>query len=427
MGFQAAGAAAALPETLHEPMGPTDYGPFQVSVETNIGGRKHQEDRFTVCPRLVGNRNDVAFFGVFDGTVGDFASETVKDLVVPHLVSCHSWQRVLSLLGEEEPAAASADQGAAAAGAAATAAAAGLPAALSAAVQQMYAAADAELIELCRRQANDYASSTSVTTILAGGYAAVGHLGDSRVAIGVEGSEGGLEGSFLTVDHKPNMPHEQERIIWGLPASPLAAALVWFVDFSGFPSSGGSVEYLHNHNNKPFIRGGDFGIRKSKGEQPMQLQYSRAFGVSLLHLAAAAACLVAPACCCCCLTHLFCRGEGDASSIKGLAGRALAASPRVFACNGSRSQPGKDLKGYGLSCEPDVAIVRLTPAHRLLILATDGLWDVFSAQQAVEIAWAAHQQGENPSEALVHHALDDQQQRGHCADNITAMVVVFAA
>lgn len=43
--------------------------------------------------------------------------------------------------------------------------------------------------------------------------------------------------------------------------------------------NGGSVEYLHNHNNKPFIRGGDFAFRKSRGEQPMQLQYSRAFGV----------------------------------------------------------------------------------------------------------------------------------------------------
>ncbi|KAL8434071.1 hypothetical protein Efla_001543 [Eimeria flavescens] len=338
MEFSAAAAAAALPETLHEPMGPTSFGPFQVSVETNIGGRKHQEDRFTVCPRLVEGRDDVAFFGVFDGTVGDFASETVKDLVVPHLVSCNSWQRVLSLLGEDSAAAAAAEDAAAAA----AAAAAGLPSALSAAVQQMYAAADAELIELCRRQSNDYASSTSVTAILAGGFAAVGHLGDSRVAIGVEGPDGGVEGSFLTVDHKPNMPQEQERII----------------------SSGGSVEYLHNHNNKPFIRGGDFGVRKSKGEQPMQLQYSRAFG-------------------------------------------------------------GKDLKGYGLSAEPDVAIVRLTPSHRLLILATDGLWDVFSAQQAIDIAWGAHQQGDNPSEALVHHALDDQQQRGHCADNITAMVIVF--
>jgi protein phosphatase 2C family protein 2/3 len=41
----------------------------------------------------------------------------------------------------------------------------------------------------------------------------------------------------------------------------------------------GSVEYLHSHNNKPFVRGGDFTQRKALGEQPMQLQYSRAFGV----------------------------------------------------------------------------------------------------------------------------------------------------
>lgn len=337
MAIPAADAAAELPETLHMPMAPTNYGPFQVSVETNIGGRKHQEDRFTVCPQLVRGRNDVAFFGVFDGTVGDFASDTVKDLVVPHLISSPSWQRVVSLLAPE-----SAVSGGGTAQAAAAAATAGLPSALSAAVQQMYAGADAELIEMCRRYCNDYASSTSVTAIIAGDFAAVGHLGDSRVAIGIDCVGGGLEGEFLTVDHKPNMPLEQERIV----------------------SSGGSVEYLHNHNNKPFIRGGDFGVRKSKGEQPMQLQYSRAFG-------------------------------------------------------------GKDLKGYGLSCEPDVAIVRLTPSHRVMILATDGLWDVFAAQQAVEIAWNAHQQGQNPSEALVNNALADQQQRGHCADNITAMVVVF--
>jgi hypothetical protein len=44
---------------------------------------------------------------------------------------------------------------------------------------------------------------------------------------------------------------------------------------SNFP---GSVEYLHNHQNKPFIRGGDFQQRKVLGESPMQLQYSRAFG-----------------------------------------------------------------------------------------------------------------------------------------------------
>lgn len=332
MAYTAGAAAAELPQTLHDTMPPTDFGAFQVSVETDIGGRKHQEDRFTVCPALVARRKDTAFFGVFDGTVGDFASESVKDLVVPHLLASSGWRRVEALLSGEatEPNAAGA-------------AAAGLPAALTAAVRQMYEGADAELVDLCRRQGNDYASSTSVTAVLAGSFVAIGHLGDSRIAMGLERQGGGaLEGEFLTVDHKPNMPLEQERII----------------------NSGGSVEYLHNHNNKPFIRGGDFGIRKANGEQPMQLQYSRAFG-------------------------------------------------------------GKDLKGYGLSCEPDVTICRLSGFHKLMILATDGLWDVFSAQQAVQIAWEAQQQGQNPSEALVHHALADQQQRGHCADNITAMVVVF--
>ncbi|XP_026192364.1 probable protein phosphatase 2C 34 [Cyclospora cayetanensis] len=289
---QAATAAAAeLPRTLHQPMPPTNYGPFEISVETNIGGRKHQEDRFTVCPALLAGRNDVAFFGVFDGTVGDFASDSVKDLVVPHLVSSGGWQRAAAFLSES-------------CGEAAAAAAAGLPEALAAAVRSMYTGADAELIELCRQRANDYASSTSVTAILAGGFLAIGHLGDSRIAIGVEREEGNVEGEFATVDHKPNMPLEQERII------------------------------------------------------------------------------------------------------------------------------GKDLKGYGLSCEPDVRVVRLSDRHKLMILATDGLWDVFSATQAVQIAWAAHQQGkpasrENPSDSLVQHALADQQERGHCADNITAMVVFF--
>lgn len=61
----------------------------------------------------------------------------------------------------------------------------------------------------------------------------------------------------MTVDHKPDLPGEHRRIM----------------------SCGGSVEYLHNHDNKPFIRGGDFGERKANGETPMQLQYSRAFGV----------------------------------------------------------------------------------------------------------------------------------------------------
>lgn len=55
---------------------------------------------------------------------------------------------------------------------------------------------------------------------------------------------------------------------------------------------------------------------------------------------------------------------------------------------------GKDLKMYGLSNEPDVRVVKITPQHRVMILATDGLWDVLTARQAVDIAMQARKEGE---------------------------------
>eukprot|EP00386_Alphamonas_edax_P000940 GDKI01002815.1.p1 GENE.GDKI01002815.1~~GDKI01002815.1.p1 ORF type:complete len:107 (-),score=8.33 GDKI01002815.1:9-329(-) len=84
--------ALEVPETIHQPLLPTSYQKFIVSCSTNIGSRRYQEDRFTICPTLVKGRDDCAFFGVFDGTVGDFASDNVKDLVVPHLVNSPAWQ-----------------------------------------------------------------------------------------------------------------------------------------------------------------------------------------------------------------------------------------------------------------------------------------------------------------------------------------------
>ncbi|PHJ16708.1 serine-threonine phosophatase 2c [Cystoisospora suis] len=316
-----------VPATIHTPLPPTPYPAFEVSIFTDIGGRKHQEDRFTLCPQLVAGRDDCAFFGVFDGTVGDFASENVKDLVVPQLVACPAWQQVTELLRTDASTFAQLDEK--------------TLMLLGQAVVSMYKNADTELVKMCEQLGKDYASSTSVTAILVNGVLAVGHLGDSRIAIGAE-TPNGMAAEFLTQDHKPDMPQEKLRIM----------------------RNGGSVEYLHNHNNKPFIRGGDFAFRKSRGEQPMQLQYSRAFG-------------------------------------------------------------GKDLKMYGLSNEPDVRVVKLTPQHRVLILATDGLWDVLSARQAVDIAMQARKEGRNPAQTLVQMTLAEQQSRNQSADNITAMAVFF--
>merc|ERR1719446_74901 len=126
----------------------------------------------------------------------------------------------------------------------------------------------------------------------------VGHLGDSRIVLGWDES-GVLRGQQATEDHKPDMDNERARI----------------------ERCGGMVERLVNHSNKPFIRGGDFMMRKALGEQPMQLQYSRAFG-------------------------------------------------------------GKDLKIFGLSSDPTVTVFdrkRADTKVKYIILASDGLWDVVSA------------------------------------------------
>lgn len=74
--------------------------------------------------------------------------------------------------------------------------------------------------------------------------------------------------------------------------------------------------------------------------------------------------------------------------------------------------------GNGVTCEPDVVEKKITSDDALLILGTDGLWDVVSNETACQLALA--EQG-NPTAAakkLVMHAFQNESQ-----DNITAVVV----
>ena len=72
-------------------------------------------------------------------------------------------------------------------------------------------------------------------------------------------------------------------------------------------------------------RGGDFHARQKTGERPKQLNYSRAFG-------------------------------------------------------------GKDLKMFGLSVEPDITHVEVKPQDRLVLIGSDGLFDVMTPFEASYIA-----------------------------------------
>jgi len=171
--------------------------------------------------------------------VGDFASETVKDLVVPLLLQSSRWRGLRSLQAVHAHDALEAQQ----------------ERLLEDAVRDMYASADESLLLSCARHAQHYATCTSVTLVAVGDLLAVGHLGDSRVVLGKE-VEGRMVGELVTMDHKPDNEQERQRI----------------------EECGGTVVRLRNHGAKPFIRGGDFMVRNASGDRPMQLQYSRAFG-----------------------------------------------------------------------------------------------------------------------------------------------------
>ena len=125
--------------------------------------------------------------------------------------------------------------------------------------------------------------------------------------------------------------------------------------------AGGILAYLHG--GKPFLRGGDFVERQARGDRPMQLNYSRAFG-------------------------------------------------------------GKDLKMYGLTAQPGLAQCRLSPADKVLILGSDGLWDVAGADAAVRMAWEHYTAGRDPALELAEWALTQHDAR-QTMDNVTVSVLIF--
>ncbi|ORM41470.1 putative protein phosphatase 2C 71 [Babesia sp. Xinjiang] len=318
-------SAEDLPEptVLTRPLDSTNFGYYSVSAHTDIGDRKTQEDRFVIAPNLGTPSNQVAFFGIFDGTVGHLASETIHKIIVRHLVSTAVWSVLLSELERDR------DDGST------------IPALAVLSLSQAYTNADEELLGICHQENNDYSSCTSVTVLVIKNYTVVAHLGDSRAALCYQDT-GKLYARFITKDHKPDMPAERCRIL----------------------ASGGSVQFLSSHNNKPFLRGGDFLERKSKGDQPMQIQYSRAFG-------------------------------------------------------------GKDLKIYGLSSEPDISVIRRGDHHRAIVLGTDGLWDTCDCNHVFSAVFQARSNGVNPSRHLVDSALKTNRRALHRSDNITAIVVFF--
>lgn len=290
----------------------SNYYRGHVSAHSKIGRRKYQEDRFVVCPKILG-KDTQQFYGVFDGTVGDYTADYVHTTFVLNFLCSGSYISSTKVFGEVDPKT------------------------YVEAMKEAYIRTEYDLIERSRKDNVCYSASTSATVFLHDNYITVGHLADSLVALGSLDDNGYLKGRNLTIEHKPDQPAELERIV----------------------SMGGSLTYLHG--GKPFLRGGDFTERLIRGDRPMQLNYSRAFGA-------------------------------------------------------------KDLKPYGLSSIPDISQFKRTEKDRYLVIGSDGLWDVIDAQKAVIMAHDAYLKGLNPAEYLTDSALQMRDMLG-LIDNVTVIVV----
>ena len=115
---------------------------------------------------------------------------------------------------------------------------------------------------------------------------------------------------------------------------------------------------------KPYMRAGDFLERAKKGEKPKQLNYSRAIG-------------------------------------------------------------GKNLKPWGLSCDPEINHFELTSEDKLIILGSDGLWDVLDPLTVLSIALDAQASHRSISEEIVARAIEEMPNM-NVADNITAISITLA-
>lgn len=205
------------------------------------------------------------------------------------------------------------------------------------ALRKAFLRTDRALLKFCEDHQYHYASSTGVAALLWRDMLTIAHIGDSKACIAKVTAHNKLAVEWLTVDHKPNMPHELRRI----------------------QEHGGSLVWLHG--NKAYIRGGDFLVRQARGEHPKQLNYSRAFG-------------------------------------------------------------GKDLKKYGLIADPDINHFEIQPDDKLVLIASDGLWDVLDPIQACEIAMQARRQNRSAAAELTQRAIRDMPSR-NVADNVTVIAI----
>ncbi|XP_043711224.1 probable protein phosphatase 2C 34 [Telopea speciosissima] len=192
------------------------------------------------------------------------------------------------------------------------------------------AAIDHEL-EQCRRIDSYYSGTTALTIVRQGELIVIANIGDSRAVLATTSDDGSLVPVQLTVDFKPSLPQEAERItqcqgrVFCLKDEP-GVHRVWLPD-----------------------------------EETPGLAMSRAFGD-------------------------YC------------------------------------VKDYGIISVPEVTQRNITSRDQFIVLATDGVWDVISNQEAVEVVSATPERAKSAKRLVECAALAwRRKKRGIATDDISAI------
>ncbi|RLM98077.1 putative protein phosphatase 2C 48 [Panicum miliaceum] len=266
-----------------------------------------------------GCQEDTIFCGIFDGhgPWGHYVAKAVRDSLPPSLL-CH-WQEALTLAslidGEKKLSDCRFDLW-----------------------KQSYVGACAAVDDELRRSRRldaVYSGSTALSVVKQGDLMVVANVGDSRAVLGTTSDDGALAAVQLTVDFKPNLPQEKERI----------------------QRCNGQVYCLADEP-------GVYRVWQPSRDSP-GLAMSRAFG--------------------------------DYS-----------------------------VKDYGVISAPEVTQRKISSRDQFVILATDGVWDVLSNDEAVQIV-AGTPDREKAAKRLVECAVRAwrRRRRGIAVDDCSAICLFF--
>ncbi|CAN7049301.1 hypothetical protein Bca4012_073997 [Brassica carinata] len=285
------------------------------SICTNRGEKGINQDRAIVWEGF-GSQEDITFCGMFDGhgPWGHKITKRVKKLF-PASLLCQ-WQQTLASLSSSPECFSPFDL-------------------WKQACMKTFSIIDLDL--KIHPSIDSYCSGcTALTAILQGDHLVVANAGDSRAVIATTSDDGvGLVPVQLSVDFKPNIPEEAERI----------------------KQSDGRLFCL---DDEP----GVYRVGMPNGRS-LGLAVSRAFGD-------------------------YC------------------------------------LKDFGLVSEPEVTYRKITSKDQFLILATDGMWDVMTNDEAVEIVRGVKDRRKS-AERLVKKAmmLWRKKRRSIAMDDISALCLFF--